>query len=557
MSGAYSYPSLSAASRSGLHLQTGDLDPPPVSQPASTSTSSPSTSRSKSYGLLHPFASDRRVLSDSAAADCSISIADNNSSCSSTSTTANSLDNSLKKPSRQFSWRNPKPRTNSLRRSLSIRDSSDPTSPASRFLSMFNSAANSAPEPDDEGQEVSEYVIGKTIGYGGFSTVKEAHTLEHGRDVTRAVKIVRKSSGEQALADLDHELTVWKCIPAHPHILRLISVHESSFATFCFMEYANLGSVFDAAIKRRRHRTSSSLAGSIESISDSTASLLSESPVAVSVKKRWVYELCCALRLLHQDLRIVHRDVKPENCVLHVDSPSSSPPSDISRASLRLCDFGMAQFYKEDRSAQQQQPQPQPEISVDPQSSDSLLSSPVIVPEDGLSDADDTSNNLSSSVLSLSQSTASLSQSMTELDITGSVPYLPPELLVPRGLSALDADFSSSPDPASSSTDDVSPAQDIWALGVFTYALFTRHLPFSHSFLPKLQSLIIAGEWDRDLLSRSVDSSSSHDDSSSAPEIDAEALVDFVARCFEMNPYERWDIGQVMQHRLFEGLNRE
>ncbi|KAK9379323.1 kinase-like domain-containing protein, partial [Kockiozyma suomiensis] len=424
------------------------------------------------------------------------------------------------KPTRKFSWRNPKPRTSSIRRATSIfgQNLSDETSPASRFLSIFNSTtASSTPDADDEGQEVSDYVIGKTIGYGGSSTVKEAHTLEHGRDTTRAVKIVRKSKGDNALSDLDHELTIWKCIPSHPHILGLLSVHETDFATFCFMEYANLGSVFDVAIKRRRHR--SSLA-STDPTSPTTTDSNQPPPIPNYVKRRWVWELCGALRFLHQDLRIVHGDIKPENCLLHVDSSSAADQiryisPDINHATLRLCDFGMAQFIKYNES-----------------------------PRD---DSYDSENNivLSSPTLSLSPSSTNLSQSMTqsmtELDITGSIPYLSPELLIPRPIDASIGGLAEHP---------VSPKQDIWALGVFTFVLFTRHLPFSHSFLPKLQQLIVSGIWTRDLLRKSVIESGDE-------EREAEKIVSFVERCLQKDEFERWDISEAMQHEMFVGLRNE
>ena len=45
------------------------------------------------------------------------------------------------------------------------------------------------PDPDEEGEEVDGYVIGKVLGQGSFSTVKEARHIETGEVV--AVKIVR------------------------------------------------------------------------------------------------------------------------------------------------------------------------------------------------------------------------------------------------------------------------------------------------------------------------------------------------------------------------------
>ena len=80
---------------------------------------------------------------------------------------------------------------NSSRRSTN----SSGKSPASMFLSMWSSPGEEPPaQPDDEGQMVgTDYVLGKQIGFGGFSVVKEAFKVESpGQTKRLAVKIVKK-----------------------------------------------------------------------------------------------------------------------------------------------------------------------------------------------------------------------------------------------------------------------------------------------------------------------------------------------------------------------------
>ena len=55
-----------------------------------------------------------------------------------------------------------------------------------------------------------------------------------------------------------------------------------------------------------------------------------------SLALKYSFQLASALRYLHEDARIVHRDVKLENCVL--DRPYTEG------GNLRLCDFGLADF---------------------------------------------------------------------------------------------------------------------------------------------------------------------------------------------------------------------
>ncbi|KAK9481008.1 kinase-like domain-containing protein [Lipomyces japonicus] len=376
---------------------------------------------------------------------------------------AQNNDQSPSSSIKQYSWRNPKPR--SMRRSWSIKDMENneaEISPASQYLARFGGTPKpvDVPNPDDDGQEVGDYVLGELIGKGGFSKVKKAYTIHHGEEITHAVKIVLKSQhkgskpDENIQTDLDHELTIWKCIsPPHPHILNFLGVHDTPYATFCFMDYSNRGTLFHA-------------------IMDSNTN------VPFKVKIRWLHELCSALRFLHQDLRIVHRDVKPENCLLHVDHPEKHQT--LLDARLVLCDFGMAEF-------------------IDVQEDDS---------------------NSTSGISSMTSSTTAISGN--ELDITGSLPYLPPERLIP-GASLL----------------PISPSQDIWALGVLTYVLFTGKYPFMHSFFPKLQQQICDGQFDSDHLLANSNSQ----------------VVDFTRRCLAVDPLERWEIGDARHHPLFEGLN--
>ncbi|KAN0063585.1 hypothetical protein ACQY0O_004033 [Thecaphora frezii] len=98
-----------------------------------------------------------------------------------------------------------------------------------------------APRPDEEGAKFGphgRYLLGRTIGYGGFSTVKEGYDLEgqaqsdDGSSGGRvAVKIVYKQGEEvhgaaKRHAQWSHELDIWRSLPAHPHLLPLLHSEE-------------------------------------------------------------------------------------------------------------------------------------------------------------------------------------------------------------------------------------------------------------------------------------------------------------------------------------------
>lgn len=211
-------------------------------------------------------------------------------------------------------------------RQRSRRSTASSHSPASAFLSRF-AQEEILTAPDDEGQEVGEYVLGRQIGFGGSSVVKEAFTIEGDTRLCRAVKIVRKQvaneedlENERFQADFEREVGLWRCL-SHRHVLSLIAVHVTPFATFCFTQLTNGGTLFDL-IRVNRQGLREDLA------------------------RRYSYQLASAVRYLHEDMRVVHRDIKLENCLIHLSNTNTHQDG----GDLLLCDFGLAEFEVNDHS---------------------------------------------------------------------------------------------------------------------------------------------------------------------------------------------------------------
>lgn len=119
---------------------------------------------------------------------------------------------------------------------------------ASAAASIYNAtqgtssrAASSFLRPDEEGARIGpngRFLLGRTIGFGGFSTIREAWDLGPQADVREvtdkdgamhrvAVKIVYSAdeAGVDDAALEDEELQIWETIPAHPNLLPLLH-HE-------------------------------------------------------------------------------------------------------------------------------------------------------------------------------------------------------------------------------------------------------------------------------------------------------------------------------------------
>ena len=342
----------------------------------------------------------------------------------------------------------------------SRRSTSSSMSPATAFLSRF-AREEAPPEPDSEGQEVGEYVIGKQVGFGGFSTVKEAYTLEGDEKICRAVKVVRKQiagkdelENEQFQAEFEHEVSLWRCL-GHRNILPLIEVYVTDFATFCFTKLNTGGTLFDLVRANRQG-------------------------ISRDLTRRYAYQLASAIRYLHEDVRVVHRDIKLENCLIDISDPDVAKDG----GNLLLCDFGLAEFVTSD--TRRTWPEPYDRASDRPPPK-------------------------------------TIGPSETSTSIAGSLQYASPELIMsPAGF--------------------LSSVVDMWAYGVVIYALLVGDLPFQHVFQPRVQMMILAGEWDVPALETAAGVIGYE-----------EEVLELMWGCLEMESERRWTIAHVLRSRWLDG----
>ncbi|XP_053398574.1 serine/threonine-protein kinase DCLK1-like isoform X2 [Mercenaria mercenaria] len=148
------------------------------------------------------------------------------------------------------------------------------------------------------------YEIGKKIGEGNFSIVKESI---HKRTNKRyALKIIEKEKCRGKEHMIQNEVEILKKVK-HPNIVELIEEFDSHTELFLVIELVKGGDLFDAISMATKYTEKDACA--------------------------MVFNLACALDYLHSN-NIVHRDVKPENLLVcdHGDGTKS----------LKLGDFGLA-----------------------------------------------------------------------------------------------------------------------------------------------------------------------------------------------------------------------
>lgn len=158
------------------------------------------------------------------------------------------------------------------------------------------------------GKITDKYSIGKELGRGGFSIVKEGTPLAGGPKV--AIKVIAKNdAGEDDLNLLQREIDIMSKLH-HKNIIQLIEVFDDPECIYLVLELVTGGELFDQIVSRGSY---------------------SERDAAAICK-----QILEAVQYMHSN-GIAHRDLKPENLLC----------SGANSDEIKVTDFGLSKDFGE------------------------------------------------------------------------------------------------------------------------------------------------------------------------------------------------------------------
>lgn len=145
---------------------------------------------------------------------------------------------------------------------------------------------------------------------------------------------VKKISKEVLLnptvkAHINNEIYILRNLPNHPNIIKFNSVVETLTNVYIVMEYCNGGSLMKALNKQI---------------------LFYNTPFNEEATRYIVKSIANGLLCINQH-NIIHRDIKDENILLHYPNKEDLITGNITKAEIKIIDFGFSRYLEENEFA--------------------------------------------------------------------------------------------------------------------------------------------------------------------------------------------------------------
>lgn len=179
--------------------------------------------------------------------------------------------------------------------------------------------------------------MGREIGAGSFAKVYLGHTIDVPSRTVAIKSVLRSRLTKKLLENLESEISILKGI-RHPHIVTLIDITNTGSHIHLIMEYCPLGDLSFFIKKRDKLLQAGQIPSQFPNVPGAG---LNETLV-----RHFLIQLASALQFLRSK-NLMHRDVKPQNLLLHPPGGELIDAEQNAAANLpilKLADFGFARY---------------------------------------------------------------------------------------------------------------------------------------------------------------------------------------------------------------------
>ena len=175
-----------------------------------------------------------------------------------------------------------------------------------------------------ENLRIDDLILGKLLGSGSYGLVYEARIKGH--DGIYSVKKIDKSKYKRIKKGemyLKNEILILKSL-AHENIVKLYSSNlETSLYKYLITEFCNGGDLQENLDHYKKEY---------------------DRPFSEEEVQHIMRQIVSAMKYLHVEKEIIHRDLKMENILLHYDNENDREQKNVLKAKVKIIDFGFARY---------------------------------------------------------------------------------------------------------------------------------------------------------------------------------------------------------------------
>lgn len=178
--------------------------------------------------------------------------------------------------------------------------------------------------PNEKGMQLFDYTLESIIGYGAWGMIRKCTSNNNGS--LKAVKIIKFKNNEKIKDRVIREINIWYQLK-HQNILPLLKYQiDNNYAIYCLTELFEDGTLYDLVL-------------SWDNLINSKISNDTRCKIITFLSR----QIIDALNYLHNEMEIIHGDIKLENCLLQKNHKDFN----AKNWNIVLCDFGMSYYIKD------------------------------------------------------------------------------------------------------------------------------------------------------------------------------------------------------------------